>query len=277
VRKKLRARGVALFLDFVGNHTAHDHPWVREHPEYYVQGTKQDFERDPGSFRLVETPKGSFFIALARDPYFPPWKDVAQLNHFSPQMRAAQLADLRTIAGHCDGVRCDMAMLHLRDIFGGIWGRYLGNSPPPATEFWTDAAPAWKTPDADGLFALMWDKGVRTTEMQEFFGITQEQRRSARVRLQLTPRDPKTSVRRRVKTREAVVKPKPVVDRPVTSTRAIGRSGVQTIGSIDWHAVNLCPKPVWRAGQCRWPLHCEEPAAGRFCAEHAGLLARKVA
>jgi len=148
---------------------------------------------------------------------------------------------------------------------------------PHATEFWTGAAPAWNTPDADGLFALMWDKGVRTNEMQEFFGITQEQRRSARGRLQLAPRDPKTSVRRRVETREAAVKPKPLVDRPIASTRAIGRSGVQTIGSIDWHAVNLCPKPVWRAGQCRWPLRCEEPATGRFCTEHMGLLARKVA
>jgi len=162
-RQKLRDRGIALFLDFVGNHTAHDHPWVREHPEYYVQGTKQDFERDPGSFRLVETPKGSFFIALARDPYFPAWKDVAQLNHFSPQMRAAQLADLRTIAGHCDGVRCDMAMLHLRDIFGGIWGRFLGNTPPPATEFWTDAHAT--VPQLILLAEAYWGTGQRLLEL----------------------------------------------------------------------------------------------------------------
>ena len=42
VREKLRARGMALFLDFVGNHTARDHAWVREHPEYYVQGSLED-------------------------------------------------------------------------------------------------------------------------------------------------------------------------------------------------------------------------------------------
>ena len=54
-------------------------------------------------------------------------------------MRAAQLADLQTIAGHCDGVRCDMAMLHLNDIFARIWAPFLGDIKPPAMEFWTEA------------------------------------------------------------------------------------------------------------------------------------------
>jgi len=142
VRKKLCARKMALFLDFVGNHTALDHPWTRGHPEFYVQGTQQDFDRDPASFYRLETKKGTFFIARGRDPYFPPWRDTAQLNHFIPPMREAQLADLRTIAKHCDGVRCDMAMLQLNDIFAKIWSRFLGNTGAPATEFWTDAKAA---------------------------------------------------------------------------------------------------------------------------------------
>ncbi|MGA8453294.1 MAG: alpha-amylase family glycosyl hydrolase [Candidatus Acidiferrales bacterium] len=137
-REKLRARGMALFLDFVGNHTALDHPWVREYPEFYVQTGPQDFDRDPSLYYRAQTPRGTRFIALAKDPYYPPWNDVAQLNHFSPSMRAAQLADLRTIASHCDGVRCDMAMLQLNDIFGNNWRHLLGDTPPPATEFWTE-------------------------------------------------------------------------------------------------------------------------------------------
>src|SRR5215467_687486 len=36
VREKLHARGMALFLDFVPNHTALDHAWTRQHPEFYV-------------------------------------------------------------------------------------------------------------------------------------------------------------------------------------------------------------------------------------------------
>ena len=125
-RDKLRARGMALFLDFVGNHTGLDAPWTLDHPEFYVQGTQQDFDKDPGSFYRIDTARGPLFIALGRDPYFPPWKDVAQLNYFQPQLRAAQIESLRTISEHCDGVRCDMAMLQLTDIFAKIWGHLLG-------------------------------------------------------------------------------------------------------------------------------------------------------
>jgi hypothetical protein len=138
-REKLKARGIVLFLDFVGNHTALDHPWTREHPEFYVLSTQKEFENDPGSFYRMQTPKGVFYIAFGRDPYFPPWRDVGQLNHFNPQMRAAQLADLRMIANHCDGVRCDMAMLHLKDIFVRVWGHLLGGAKPPDREFWEEA------------------------------------------------------------------------------------------------------------------------------------------
>lgn len=139
VRDKLHRRGMALFLDFVGNHTALDHPWTREHPEYYVRGTEEDFRKDPLSFYEIATPSGPHFLALGRDPYFPPWRDVAQLNHFSPEMRAAQIADLRTIASHCDGVRCDMAMLHLNDIFEKVWNHLLRGVNPRTTEFWAVA------------------------------------------------------------------------------------------------------------------------------------------
>lgn len=140
VRKNLRARGMALFLDFVGNHTALDHPWVRKNPEFYVQGTQQDFEKDPNSFYRVETESDTFFLARGRDPYFPPWPDTLQLNHFHDGMRAAHLAELTAIAKHCDGVRCDMAMLQLNDIFGKLWLRFLpAGMMAPATEFWTDA------------------------------------------------------------------------------------------------------------------------------------------
>ena len=34
LRERLRQRGMRLLLDFVPNHTALDHPWVEQHPEY---------------------------------------------------------------------------------------------------------------------------------------------------------------------------------------------------------------------------------------------------
>jgi hypothetical protein len=138
VRGKLHSRGMALFLDFVGNHTALDHAWTTQHPEFYVQASQQQYTKDPEAFRAIDSPSGTHFLALARDPYFPPWRDCAQLNHFSPALRAAQIEELRTIAGHCDGVRCDMAMLHLSDIFGKIWGPFLAGAKPMPREFWSD-------------------------------------------------------------------------------------------------------------------------------------------
>jgi hypothetical protein len=138
-RDKLRGRGIALFLDFVGNHTALDHPWMREHPEFYVQAPQEEFQKNPSLYYSQSTPRGPRFVALAKDPYYPPWQDVAQLNHFNPGLRAAQIADLRTIASHCDGIRCDMAMLQLNDIFNTNWRHLLGDTPTPEKEFWTEA------------------------------------------------------------------------------------------------------------------------------------------
>ena len=138
-REKLHARGMRLILDFVPNHTALDHPWVTEHPEYYVTGLPPDAERNPGGFFAVEPDYGSpVLIARARDPYFPPWKDLAQLNLFQPETRTALRFQLREIARHCDGVRCDMAMLILNDIFAKTWRGFVSEE-PPAEEFWTEA------------------------------------------------------------------------------------------------------------------------------------------
>ena len=62
---------------------------------------------DPASF--VEA--GGKVFACGRDPYFPAWPDVLQLNAFQPGLRQAVIETLSDIAGQCDGVRCDMAML----------------------------------------------------------------------------------------------------------------------------------------------------------------------
>ena len=41
-RAALADRGVRLLVDFVPNHVAPDHPWLTEHPEYFVRGTADD-------------------------------------------------------------------------------------------------------------------------------------------------------------------------------------------------------------------------------------------
>ena len=162
-RAKLNARGLRLLLDFVPNHVALDHPWILEYPEYFIQGSTDDFARDPSAYYRAETYSGTRFIARAKDPYFPPWRDVAQLNHFHPPTRAALLDVLREIAKHCDGFRCDMAMLVLNDIFAKTWSDHLGGSAPPASEFWPDVRAA--LPDAILLAESYWGTERRLIDL----------------------------------------------------------------------------------------------------------------
>ena len=152
-RKQLANRGLRLLLDFVPNHVAPDHPWVSENPEYFIQGSANDAANDPASFMTLN---GTVF-ACGRDPYFPAWPDVLQLNAFQPGLRHAVIATLSSIAGQCDGVRCDMAMLVLNTIFERTWGNRAGAAPP--TEYWVDTSTAVKQKHPDFLFIAeaYWD------------------------------------------------------------------------------------------------------------------------
>jgi len=138
IRARLAAQGIRVLLDFVPNHTARDHRLVRERPEAFVQGTTEDLARDPGSF--FRSREGTI-VAHGRDPYFPAWTDTAQVNYASRAGREALLQILLRIAAQCDGVRCDMAMLVLPDVFARTWEGRLG--PDPALDsFWKEAIPA---------------------------------------------------------------------------------------------------------------------------------------
>ena len=129
-RAALAARGARLLLDYVPNHVAPDHPWVTSHPEFFVRGDEPDLAADPDAWMAA----GGQVIAHGRDPYFPPWPDVVQLNAFSPDLRAATAQTLSGIADQCDGIRCDMAMLMTNPVFARTWGGRAG--PGPAEEFW---------------------------------------------------------------------------------------------------------------------------------------------
>src|ERR1700675_1005183 len=80
LRDRLHERGLRLILDFVGNHTALDHPWVKERPEFYFHGTEADLAREPYNYCQVETGWGTRILAYGRDPYYHGWPDTLQLN-----------------------------------------------------------------------------------------------------------------------------------------------------------------------------------------------------
>jgi hypothetical protein len=152
-RKQLVKRGMRLILDFVPNHVAPDHPWVSEHPEYFIHGSADDMNNDRGSFIEIN---GTVF-ARGRDPYFPAWADVLQLNAFHPELRQAVIETISEIAGQCDGIRCDMAMLMLNHIFERTWGRRAGD--PPLDEYWTAVITAIKGshPEFRFIAEAYWD------------------------------------------------------------------------------------------------------------------------
>lgn len=129
---RMKTRGLKLLLDFVPNHTALDHPWVEEHPDYYVPGTEADLAGAPRNYLKLETQEGVRIFAHGRDPIFPGWPDTLQLNYGNPALREAMLQELLSIAVRCDGVRCDMAMLILPDVFQRTWG-------VTAAHFWPEA------------------------------------------------------------------------------------------------------------------------------------------
>ena len=132
LRQRLAKRGLKLMLDFVPNHMALDHPWVEDHPEYFVTGTEDLLAREPQNYVRVKRKGGDLVLAYGRDPYFPGWPDTLQLDYSNPATQEAMIRELERIAGQCDGVRCDMAMLILPEVFERTWGR----RPPP---FWPQA------------------------------------------------------------------------------------------------------------------------------------------
>lgn len=175
LHERLRRRGLRLMLDFVPNHTGLDHPWVREHPEYYISGSDLDLSREPKNYTWVKRKNGDLLLAHGRDPYFPGWPDTLQLNYANPATQRAMAAELKKIAGQCDGVRCDMAMLVLPEVFERTWGV----RPEP---FWPNVIPQIRASVPGFIFMaeVYWD--LEWTLQQQGFDYAYDKRLYDRLR-----------------------------------------------------------------------------------------------
>jgi len=175
LRQRLRTRGPRLMLDFVPNHTALDHPWVEEHPEFYIRGTEADLARAPRNYTWVKRQRGDLLLAHGRDPYFPGWPDTLQLNYGNPATQEAMLGELVKIAGQSDGVRCDMAMLVLPEVFERTWG-------VPAKLFWPEATQRVRehVPGFCFMAEVYWD--LESTMQQQGFDYAYDKRLYDRLR-----------------------------------------------------------------------------------------------
>ena len=81
---------MGIILDWVANHTAWDHPWVKEHPDWYTHDEKADTIIHPRPWD---------------------WYDVADLNYDNNDMREAMIDAMLfwIVEVGIDGFRCDVA------------------------------------------------------------------------------------------------------------------------------------------------------------------------
>jgi len=86
--KTTHENGMYVILDWVANHTAWDHVWVKSHPDFYTKDSA-----------------GNFVPPVAD------WGDVIDLNYDNKDMRKAMIEDMKywLTGTDIDGFRCDVA------------------------------------------------------------------------------------------------------------------------------------------------------------------------
>ncbi len=156
---------LSVMVDFIPNHMGLDSAWLNAHPEFFIHQALDASEADlpeeelkqryPSHFpyRTPSYPQGNrrvpktIMVAYGKDPYFYPWIDTAQLDFANPGLRQKMIDVLCHWASVVDGVRCDMAMLALREQVkihrhpDMTWESFNQLMPH---EFWTEAIQAAK-------------------------------------------------------------------------------------------------------------------------------------
>jgi len=88
--KEAHSLGMYLIIDWVANHTAWDHAWITDHPDWYAKDSS------------------------GQQPYAPfGWEDVAQLDYKNKDLRNAMTESLAfwVKEADIDGFRCDVASM----------------------------------------------------------------------------------------------------------------------------------------------------------------------
>jgi glycosidase len=102
VVKQAHDLGMYVILDWVANHTAFDHVWAKEHPDWYI--------------RQADTIRHAY----DNDGKPTDWYDVADLNYDNAGMRQAMIESMQfwLREADIDGFRCDVAGFVPTDFWG---------------------------------------------------------------------------------------------------------------------------------------------------------------
>lgn len=160
LKKYLNSIGIKLFLDFVSNHFGIDTKYLNTHPQIFLKADEEFYNEDSFTFFKRETDPTNVY-AHGRDPFFPAWTDTVQINFFNEESRHFMTDILLKLAAVCDGVRCDMAMLPLNNVFHNTWLGVLNKHGfvRPNTEFWKNAIAHVKAQNPNFIFLgeAYWD------------------------------------------------------------------------------------------------------------------------
>ena len=160
LKEYLNSIGIKLVLDFVSNHFSVHSSVLESKPELFLSAGEQFYNRDNHTYFKSSFHPDKYF-AHGRDPFFPAWLDTVQLNFFNPDTRLYMTDILRNLTELCDGVRCDMAMLSLNNVFDNTWSGVLnyGHLEKPKIEFWKECIQEVKEKRNDFVFIgeAYWD------------------------------------------------------------------------------------------------------------------------
>lgn len=160
IKSKLNSKGIKLILDFVPNHFGADSSLIKSHPEIFLSVPKVIWEKDNHTYYKPNEEQELYF-AHGRDPFFPAWQDTIQVNFFNQHARKYLTDTMINLTQVCDGIRCDMAMLGLNNVFKNTWVGVLSKQgiELPSSEFWADAIQEVKKVRPDFVFIAeaYWD------------------------------------------------------------------------------------------------------------------------
>jgi hypothetical protein len=159
LKTKLNTLNIGLILDFIPNHFSVESHLLHSNPEIFLSVEKSIFEKDNHTY-FQPFPNQELYYAHGRDPFFPAWQDTIQIDYSSSIAREYMVKELLRLLNLCDGVRCDMAMLALNNVFHNTWrGAVKIKDNLSSQEFWDVAIKNVKKQNKNFLFIAeaYWD------------------------------------------------------------------------------------------------------------------------
>jgi hypothetical protein len=163
LKERLGRAGLRLILDFVPNHLGIDSTEPTRFPVRFVHST----DPAPGTFE-AEARFGNRYFAHGKDPYFDPWIDTVQLDYRVFETHQAMRAVAQTASMYGDGLRCDMAMLLLPEVFAKTWKNFPSQAAHKIdTGFWRKTIQEIRQvqPHVELIAEAYWDREEQLQEL----------------------------------------------------------------------------------------------------------------